>query len=404
MLGKLQMWAQEGALTITHAYFGHLKRDGERKILAHADAGKWDSLDPKLRELFERFLLQALAGAPGELNFPAYYVGEVLPVDRVAGGAFDRAMNRPAVEVLEALRDLPDPDPGAMIPLGNALAYKVMAAGTIKNHLLGVLKFSVVPELGARPVAFVFAALCDLEDREESFFDESRGMVQTQQLANVVRQSRVARAVFFPCLDEQGRECADLLVYAASGSGTWFRALEATLRLPPRKEGRALVRLITEQNADGEVPHDLFRRMGENLLPLAADGLDVEAVADSLEEAVGHGIDRAGLRMKWQAAFGDAGYRPSYAALFGEAPTPLKMQAGEIVLTVLPQHLEHFRQVSVNGETFIVFRVPERAKVVVGKDLDLRIAPVDLEHLQRWMLGHRSNRKEEARSGGGTVS
>ncbi len=387
MLARMQMWAEEGALKITHAYLAHLKKDEDRKLLAHADAAEWENLDPKVRELFAGHLHQALAGAPGEVNFPAHYVGEVLPVDKVAGGAVDRTMNRPAVELLEALRDLRDPQPRAMIPLGNALAYKVLVAGTIKNHLLGILKFHVVPELGAAPVEFVFATLCDLEDREEAFFDEARGMFQTQQLANVIKKAGVSRAAFFPCLDDQGRESADLLVYAGSGSGSWFRAMEATLRHPPKREGRALVKLITEQNVDGDVPHDIFQTMGKQLLPLAAEGLPVEAVAESLEKAVGHGIDRAGFRMKWQAAFGDSGYKPGYDSLFGEDPAKLKMQAGTITLAVQPQDLEHFRQVNVGGETFIVFRVPEQARVVVGKDLDLRIAPVRLEHLQRWLLG-----------------
>lgn len=387
MLSRLQMWAQEGALKITAAYIGHIKKDEERKVLAHADATAWEDLEPRVRELFERHLFQALAGVPGEVSFPAHYVGEILPVDRVAGGAADRSRNRPAVELLEAIRDLRDPQPAALLPLGNGLAYKVMAAGAVRNHLLGVLKFHVVPELGAQPVDFVFATLCDLEDREESYFDEAEGAFRTQQLANVIKKQNVARAVFFPCLDEHGREAADLLVYAGSGAGTWFRALEATLRHPPRKEGRTLVRLITEQNVDGDVPHDLFQKMGAELAPLAGVGLPVEAVAESVERAVGHGIDRAGFKLKWQAAFGSEQYRPDYGALFGPAPVPLKMKAGEITVTLLPQHLEHFRQVTVNGETFVVFRLPERARVAVGKDLDLRIAPVALEHLQRWLLG-----------------
>ena len=271
------------------------------------------------------------------------------------------------------------------------LAYKVMAAGAIKNHLVAVLRFQAVPELGAAPMRFSFATVLDLDDREESLFDEHTGQFVTQVLHNVIKRAGVSRAVFFPCLDAEGREIADLMVYAGSGAAAWFKALEATRRLSPRREGQALLRMITEQNVTGEVPHDLFQRMGADLLDEAADGLSAESVVRSMEKAVGHGVDRLGFQARWESAFGDLSYRPAYHSLFGssstEKPTRMKMRAGSIEITLTPDDLESFRQVTVGDRTFILFAVPERARVVVGKDLDLKIKPVELADIQRWMTG-----------------
>ncbi|HEY8345752.1 MAG TPA: hypothetical protein VIL07_00555 [Symbiobacteriaceae bacterium] len=391
MLQKLQQVAQEGALRITHAYLGHIKKEEDRKVLDHAEALAWEEVEPSIRSLLEQHLLQAVEGALGEVNFPCYYTGEVLSVAKVASPEYDRTANRPAVEILEAIRDLREVDRRVLVELGNGLAYKVMAAGAIRNHLVCILKFFIIPELGAAPVNFVFATLLDLDDREESLFDEARGRFVTQMLNNVVKRSGVSRAVFFPCLDEEGREMADLLVYAGSGAGSWFKALEVTRRLSPSREGQALVRMITEQSSTEEVPHDLFRRMGNDLLDQAAEGLGAEQVLDSLERAVGHGVDRLGFKARWEAAFGDLAYRASYDSLFGgsgtQKPTRLKMRAGGIQITLTPADLEHFRQVNVGKRTFILFEVPEMARVTVGKDLDLRIKPVALEDLERWLKG-----------------
>lgn len=393
MLAKLLLWAQEGSLHVTHVYLAHLKRDEERRILAHADAMAWDDLEPKIREHLQAHLLQALEGAEGELNFPAHFTGEVLPVDKVTSPGYDRTRNRPSVEILEALCDLPEPTPALLIQWGNALAYKVLAAGTVRNQLLGVLRLQVVPERGAAARTLVFATLCDLEDREESYLDETRGQFQTQTLANVVKKGRVTRGVFFPCLDDDGRERADMLVYAATAASAWFAALEATYRLNPKREGQALVRMIAQLNEGAEVPHDVFQRMGHQLLPAAATGVLVEQVADSLEKAVGYGVDREGLRRKWQGSFGDPGYRVSYNALFGNSTVNLKIAAGDIQVTLPPQQLVEFRQVTVNDETFVVFRVPGRADIAVGKDLNLRIAAADLEELQQWMVGRKADKE-----------
>lgn len=389
MLAKLQQVAQEGTIQISHAYLAHIKKDEDRKVLAHADTMTWDEVEPSLRVILEQHLYQAIEGAPGEVNFPCMYTGEVLPVSKVASEEFDRTKNRPAVEVLEGIRDMREIKPELMIDLGNALAYKVMAAGAIKNHLVGILKFTIIPSLGAQPIPFVFATVVDLDDREESLFDEMKAKFVTQELHNVIKRGNVSRAVFFPCLDDDGREMADMLVYAGSGAGAWFKALEATRKLSPRREGQALVRMITEQTMGGAVPHDLFRTMSEELLDEAPDGLHAESVVQSLEKAIGYGVDRLGFKARWESAFGDLDYKPHYESLFGggdvSKPTTLKMKAGEIQVTLPPAQLEHFRQVTVGDETFIIFAVPDAAKVVVGKDLDLKIKPVALEDLERWL-------------------
>jgi hypothetical protein len=214
----------------------------------------------------------------------------------------------------------------------------------------------------------------------------------TTALHNVIKKSSVSRAAIFPCLDDDGREQADMLVYAGSGAGAWFKALEATRRFSPQQEGKALVRMITEQTVGGEVPHDLFTRMGDQLAVNVTDGLHAEEMATSLEKAMGHGIDRLGFMARWESAFGDLGYRPAYESLFGnvanvDKPTTLRMKAGEIEIKLTPADLENFRQVIYGKRTFIAFEVPESAKVIVGKDLDLHIRPVEIDHLRCWITG-----------------
>lgn len=391
MLAKFQQVAQEGTIQIQYAYLGHIKKDEDRKILAHAEVLAWENADAAMKAILEQHLYQAIEGMVGEVNFPCMYTGEVLSVAKVASEEFDRTKNRPAVEVLESIRDMKEFAEDQLIEYGNTLAYKVLAAGAIKNHLVAILKLSIVPQLGAAPVAFVFGTIVDLDDREESLFDENKGKFVTTELNNVIKKGAVSRAVFFPCLDDQGREIADLLVYAGAGAGAWFKALEASRRFSPRKEGQALVRMITEQTTGGEVPHDLFKQMGTELAEKAHEGLYAEQVAQSLEKAMGQGIDRLGFQARWESSFGDLSYRPTYESLFGgtdvEKPTKLKMQAGDIQINLTPAHLEHFRQITVGDKTFIAFAVPDQAKVVVGKDLDLHIKPVDVEQLRRWLTG-----------------
>jgi len=391
VLQKFQQVAQEGTIQITHLYLGHIKKDEDRKILAHAETLDWDVAESSVRAILEQHLYQAIEGVQGEVNFPCMYTGEVLSVAKVASEEFDRTRNRPAVEVLEAIREMREVPADVFVELGNTLSYKVLAAGAVKNHLVAIMKLHIVPSLGATPVGFTFATVVDLDDREEFMFDELKGKFVTAELHNVIKKGAVSRAVFFPCLDDEGREMADMLVYAGSGAGAWFKALEATRRFSPRREGQALVRMITEQTVGGEVPHDLFRQMGEQLAENGHDGLPADEVATSLEKAMGQGIDRLGFQARWESSFGDLGYRPAYESLFGggdvEKPTKLKMQAGEIQVQLTPSHLEHFRQITVGKKTFIVFEVPEQARVVVGKDLDLRIKPVDLDELRRWLTG-----------------
>jgi hypothetical protein len=391
MLQKLQQVALEGTIRITHAYLGHIKRDEDRKVLAYAEALEWEAVAPSARAVIEQHLYQAIEGPQGDVNFPCMYTGEVLSVARVASEAYDRSKNRPAVEILEAVRDLGEFNPDVLTELGNTMAYKVMSGGAVKNLLLAMIRFSIVPQLGAAPVPFVFATLIPLDDRQESLLDENQGQFVDQELRNVVKRSKVSAAVLFPCLDDDGREIADMLVYASSGAGGWFRALEATRRFSPRQEGQALVRMITEQSLGADVPHDLFRRMGEELVDQANEGLAADAVATSLEKAMGHGIDRLGFHARWESAFGDLSYRPAFDPVFGgpdaESPTRLKMQAGEIQIRLAPAHLEHFRQLTFDGRTFIAFEVPQAAKVVVGKDLDMRVEPVNLDELATWIAG-----------------
>jgi hypothetical protein len=152
MLQKLQQVANEGTLQLTHIYLGHIKKDDDRKILAHAEAFAWEDVDPSIRAVIEQHLYQTIEGTMGDNLFPSMYTGEILSVARVASEEFDRTKNRPAVELLEAIRDMGEVNPDQLIDCGNALAYKVMSAGAIRNHLVAIVKFFIVPQLGAAPV------------------------------------------------------------------------------------------------------------------------------------------------------------------------------------------------------------------------------------------------------------
>lgn len=156
MLQKLQQVAQEGAVKLAFAYVSHIKKEEDRKVLDHAEAYVWEDLAPEIQGVLERQLYQAIEGIVGEVNFPSFYTGEVLSVEKVASAEFDRTRNRPAVEVLEAIRDMAEFDEETLIDLGNAISYKVLAASAIRNHLVALVRFQVVPQLGAQPVQFVF--------------------------------------------------------------------------------------------------------------------------------------------------------------------------------------------------------------------------------------------------------
>lgn len=391
MLNLLRRAAQEGSIAFESAYFGHIVKEEDRKVLAYADAQLWEDIDPGIRGVLTLHFYQMLEGEPGRTLFPSRYTGEVLPVDRVTDSDFDRVSNHATVEIFESMRDMPEPSAAPMIQLGNLLAYKVMAAGAIRNHLVAMVRLHAVPEMGARPLTLVMGTILDLDNREETLLDQRTGRFATHTLENVLKRTGISRAALFPCLDDEGRETADLLVYASSGAAAWFKALEMEARLSPAREGAALLRMITEQTVAGEVPHSILHRMGDELQDLAEDGLTCDAVMQSLERSVGHGVDRLGFQARWESAFGDLGYRPAYQSLFpdpnDDKALKLKMKAGSVTITLPPHQLNEFRQVTVGDNTFIVFKVPEKARVVAGKDLDMRIQPVTLPALSDWMTG-----------------
>lgn len=389
MLQQIQQAALEGTITITHAYLGHIKKDDERKILAHADAFLWEDLEPTVRRILEKHLHQAIDGEIGEQLFPTHCTGEILSVAKVASEEYDRSRNQSAVEVLEGIRDMSeamgDRFNDQLIEFGNNLAYKVMAAGAIKNHLVAILKLGITSQLGAEPIHFTFATIVNLDDREESVFDERTGKFVTQAIHNAIKRSRISVGVLFPCLDDHGRESADMLVYAGAGAGGWFRALEVNRRFSPQQEGKALLRMIAEQTAGTEVPSDLLARLSNRLANRMVDltsGIPVPAFATALEKSLGHGIDRMGLIAHWESAFGDLEYRPALRSLF---TNQLKLRAGGIEVAIRPDLLDHFGQVTNGGRTFILFEVPETAKVVVGSDLDMWIRGMAWEGLMNWL-------------------
>jgi hypothetical protein len=394
MLQQLAAAANAGTIKITHVYLGHIKKDDERKVLAHAEAYEWEGVEPSIRGVLEQHLYQAIDGSLGQENFPCMFHGEVLTVAKVASEEYDRSRNRPTVEVMEAIRNF-KPDPhvaiGALNPiidLGNNLAYKIMSAGAIKNHLVAILKFSVVPQLGAAAIPFVFTTLVDLDDRQESLFDERSGKFVVTDLHNIIKRAKVARAAFFPCLGDDGEETADLLVYAGSGAGAWFKALEMTPRLSPKQEGRALIRMIAEQTAGEDVRPDLFQVMYTHLEDLKVDGIHVFRVIAALENAVGHGVDGYGFQARWESAFGDLGYRPAFASLFGGAdndPPELKIMADDIKVKLSTAQLTQVRQVSMGDTSFLVVALPRSAKIAVGQDLDMRLQPMTEDEARAWM-------------------
>lgn len=394
MLQQLMAAATGGTLKISHVYLGHIKKDEDRKILAHAEALEWEQVEPTVRTVLESYLYQAIDGPLGQANFPSQYVGQVLPVAKVASEDFDRTRNQPTVEVMEAIRDMTDVMGNLFIPqlieFGNTIAYKVMAAGAVKNHLVAVLKFAIVPQLGAQPIQFVFATVVNLDDRQESLFDERAGKFITTDLHNVIKRSSCQVGAFYPCLGEDGKETADLLVYASSGAGAWFKALEMSPRLSPKKEGQALVRMIAEQTIGGDVRPDVFQVMYPYLRPQEGESptLHVQKVIPALEKAVGHGIDRLGFQARWESAFGDLEYRPAFGALFGDSenvPADLKLQAGELTVKLTTMDLAFVRQVKVGDLTFLVAQLWEPVKVAIGKDLDMRLTTMDIDEFRTWL-------------------
>ncbi|HYF77346.1 MAG TPA: hypothetical protein VD973_09455 [Symbiobacteriaceae bacterium] len=395
MLQQLNAAATAGTIKITHLYLGHIKKDNDRKILAHSDAMEWEAAEPSIRAVLEQHLYQAIEGEWGVVNFPCMYHGQVLSVAKVASEDFDRTRNRPTVEILEAIRDnrsdIPDwPEiQGLLIRDGNNLAYKVLSAGAIKNHLVAVLKFSVIPQLGAAAIPFVFTTLVDLDDRHESFFDEKQGKFITTELHNIIKRSNVSRAAFFPCLDEEGKETADLLVYAGGAAGVWFRALEMAPQLSPQAEGKALLKMIAEQAVGADVQPDLFQKLFINLGPFESPKtVKVNEVMTALEKSLGMGVDRLGFQVRWESAFGDLGYEPQFASLFGSDevdPPVLKLTAGATEFKVPIHLLSGFKQFNWNNATYLLMAIPQLAQISMGSGLDIRLKPADLTEIRTWL-------------------
>lgn len=386
MLAHLLDHALNQSLRCTHAYLGHLTRseeDGEKR-LDRADALAWDQVDPVLQQLFLDYLTKVLEGEPGEKSFVTYYTGEPVSVDRFVHDAAGRAQSRPAVEVFQAICDRAELTEADLIALGNQIAYKALATMAVKDHLLGILRFEVLPVGAAAPVPFAFATLFELSKLESPFFDADRGTVELRAISGMIRGTGPAKAAIFPCLDDYWRESGDLLVYATSAGGSWFDALEMQLRLSPARQGKALLGMIAGQIGEADAPPDLFEQLAANLLPHAVGGLQPAAVADALEKSLGYGIDRQALGLRWETVFG-AEYRPEYASLFGEGAPPAKLAAGEVAITVKTGDLPRFRQVRVGNETFIVMHVAERAGITLGKDNTLAIEPIALESLLAWI-------------------
>lgn len=384
MLQMLENQVADGNLRFESLYFAYCKKDP--RVLAHADAMPWDEVDPKVRVLLAGHLYKAIGGPLGEKNFVAHFTGDVVDVGRVAPPHTDPRDNRPAVEILEAIAETRELGRAGLIRLGNALAHKLLAVGPVKTYVLAVLRFQVVPSAGARPLPFAFATLCDLTDEtEEPCFDERRGTLGTTTVSNLFSRTEVSKAVFFPCLDEHGEPAGDLLVYDGGGSRYWWQAFECSRRLSARRAGKAVVNTIAK-GVDAEVPAELFAKLAEDLLPHAAGGgLRAETVAASLERHARQAVNRHQFVRDWAGAFGDADYAVDYQHVFGEAGAPLHLVAGEVQMRITPRDLGHFRQTTVGGETFVIFRVPARARVKLGKELDLHVAPVAPAELLRWM-------------------
>lgn len=390
MLLKLRTALLEGRVKPEFAYLGHIKKEDEEKVLTSQDVLPWEEIEASVRGLIIQHMAQVFEAQVGNTNFACMYTGELLSIARVAGEEWDENYNIPSVEVLEQFRGILDFNRETLIRLGSILAYKIMTASGIRNHLLAIVRFSASLALGEPESKFVFATLFDMDDREEALLDERKGRLVRWRLYNVLKRSQVSRAALFPYVGDDAYDAADLLVHARSGSAGWFKALEVDRRLSPKREGQALVRMMAEQTFGGAVPPDVIQRMRKELAVQAREGVSVEAFARSMEKAVGHGIDRIGLEAAWEKAFGDRGYKTSYNSLFGGVPNDqmpeLKMQAGAVQIKIPPTELERFRQISVGERTFIVFEVPEDAKVVLGKTLDLKFRKLrSTADLVEWM-------------------
>lgn len=383
MLIRLQDAVASGTIRYESFFFAYCKKDP--KMLAYSDAMAWDQVDPKVQEIFSSHLAKTVTGDLGIKLFTGHYTGQTVELGKVVSSFFDQRENKPAVEIMEAIAETRDLTPQALMKLGNVLAYKYLASQSSRTYVLGIVRFHIIPELGGAPLPCAFASLCDLEEeRVEAQFDEAKNRLTATVLNNLFSRSEVAKAALFPCLDEQGKELADLWIYDGSSSRYWWDALECQRQYSPAKESRSVINLVT-RHVDGEVPHDIFARLETDLVEVAAHGLTPDRVAESLEKAVLQPVDKDSFRRGWTGAFGREEHRVAYESLFGEGQARLTLEAGEVKLSCPAGQLRDFRQVSAGGENYVVFRVPQAAKVAVGKDLDLKIASIPLERLLAWL-------------------
>lgn len=400
MIGQLRMLAREGNIRGRMLYVSHIKEIDGVKTLLRADATDDRDVMPHLWDLFTTHLHQAVQGEPEDTLLYAWHSGEVGSVAKVAGESYDRNKNRPGSDVLESIRNLEAFNADQLIDLGNVLAYKVMAAGKIRNHLLGIMRFDAVPSLVTAPVPLVFASLVDLEDKEELNWDERQGMFVARELNDVVKGSSVTRAVFYPALDDDlKQEKADLLIFTRSAWVAWFKALDATPRFSIRREGTCLLKNLAQVVGD-EIPPTLMADLATELLPHAQGGIPCTAFIEALEKVLGRGVNGQKIVRQWEADFKSLHYRPRYEALFHgpglKRPTKLKLTAEEVEVALQPRHLGNLRVVKVGDQYFTVLKHDMSAKLSFGRNLTVALTPVSLQELTAWLNEAESCAEEAA--------
>lgn len=407
MLSVLRAAAQEGRVTIADVYLGHLKKVEDQKVLAHSSALRWEQVDGELRALLESYLHTVLDGEVGKVNFLCHYKPELrISVAKLTSTEFDAEQNKPAVELLEAMRDVEGFDADRLVQLGNVLSYKVMAAGAVKNEMLVVmrLQWTAKAKAGAKAIPIVFATHLRLDDRYESLLDEQQGRVVTTQLFNVLKRGPLRRGALFPCLNDDLHEAADVLVYAGTGARAWFKALEVEVKAGPKQESKTLMKLIADQAPADPLPPDFLEQMGTRLKEECADGLAPAPVAEALETVVGRGVNRKEFEEGWTREFGSADYRISGDQLFGSDPDPadsvrFNLQAGTVTVSLFPTDLKHFRQVTVGPRRFLVMEVPEKARLAITRGRHLLIQENSLDEVTAWMQAKPTNDAANSEAG-----
>lgn len=391
MLSLLKTAVEQGQLAISDLYVGHLKKVNDEKCLAHASAIRWERVDSELRSLLLSHLNTLLDGEIDRTSFACHYKPDLhLAVVKVAPPDFDQEQNRPAVEILEAMCNVRGFDSDRLVQLGNVLSYKVMAAGAVRNEMLILMRFQWRPGSKAEFVPMIFGTILRLDDRYESLLDEQQGCVVTTELLNVVKRGPLKRGVLFPCLGDDLKEAADLLVYTSGTAKAWFKALEVEAKAAPKQEGKALMKLIADQAEGDPLPPDFLDRMGTQLKKECPEGLAPQPVARALEQVVGRGINQSEFEEGWTREFGSADYRVRPESLF-HAPADsgdgvhVKLEAGAMSVTLPAGDLKHFRQVVVGSRNFLVMEVPEKIRVAVTRNRRLSIKESSMNELVAWM-------------------